>query len=291
MHHQATGWQRYGARDVEGRAGPGVPGALENGDVAVIRVPVRPIHHMGRKPDPYDVQTRLVRVAGKRGGLHAVAVRQSLPVNLGGFDADEDRIARRLGREGAHSEQAGQGENASHDVHKVPGVSSIPEPTITTIRGEDIKMDSALAWDGNWAWSLPLIVVTVILHVIGLAFINERLVQAKRIAAKGFDSILVFALVMGITTLLVTLLHAGEAAIWAAMYWILGGLPDGKSALLYSLGAMTTYGHQPLYLADHWHLMGALEALNGMILFGLTTAFLFSMIREVWPAKSSAAVV
>jgi hypothetical protein len=152
-------------------------------------------------------------------------------------------------------------------------------------------MDSALAWDGNWAWSLPLIVVTVILHVIGLAFINERLVQAKRIAAKGFDSILVFALVMGITTLLVTLLHAGEAAIWAAMYWILGGLPDGKSALLYSLGAMTTYGHQPLYLADHWHLMGALEALNGMILFGLTTAFLFSMIREVWPAKSSAAVV
>jgi hypothetical protein len=86
-------------------------------------------------------------------------------------------------------------------------------------------MDSALAWDGNWAWSVRLIVVTVILHVIGPALINERLVQVKRIAAKGFDSILAFALVMGITTLLVTLLHAGEAGIWAAMYWILGGLP------------------------------------------------------------------
>ena len=30
-------------------------------------------------------------------------------------------------------------------------------------------------------------------------------------------------------------------------------------------------------------LMGALEALNGMLLFGLTTAWLFAMIQEVWP--------
>jgi hypothetical protein len=30
-------------------------------------------------------------------------------------------------------------------------------------------------------------------------------------------------------------------------------------------------------------MMGALEALNGMLLFGLTTAFLFAMIQEVWP--------
>jgi hypothetical protein len=30
-------------------------------------------------------------------------------------------------------------------------------------------------------------------------------------------------------------------------------------------------------------MMGALEALNGMLLFGLTTAFLFKMIQEAWP--------
>jgi hypothetical protein len=30
-------------------------------------------------------------------------------------------------------------------------------------------------------------------------------------------------------------------------------------------------------------MMGALEALNGMILFGLTTAFMFAMIQKVWP--------
>jgi hypothetical protein len=29
--------------------------------------------------------------------------------------------------------------------------------------------------------------------------------------------------------------------------------------------------------------MGALEALNGILLFGLTTAFMFAMIQQIWP--------
>jgi hypothetical protein len=39
-------------------------------------------------------------------------------------------------------------------------------------------------------------------------------------------------------------------------------------------------------LEAHWQLMGALEALNGMLLFGLTTAFLFAVIQKVWPLGS-----
>ncbi len=42
--------------------------------------------------------------------------------------------------------------------------------------------------------------------------------------------------------------------------------------MLYSLNAITTYGHSDVHLSGHWQLMGALEALNGMLLFGLTTA-------------------
>jgi hypothetical protein len=57
--------------------------------------------------------------------------------------------------------------------------------------------------------------------------------------------------------------------------------------MLYSLSAMTSYGHANLYLEPQWQLMGALEALNGMLLFGLTTAFLFAMIREVWDIERS----
>jgi len=95
-----------------------------------------------------------------------------------------------------------------------------------------------------------------------------------------------FALVIGGAALLASVLHGFEAGIWAAAYRFLGALPDNRSAMLYSLSAITTYGHANLYLKDHWQLMGALEALNGMLLFGLTTAFLFAMIQRVWPLGS-----
>jgi hypothetical protein len=54
-----------------------------------------------------------------------------------------------------------------------------------------------------------------------------------------------------------------------------------RLATLYLLSSMTTYGHSNRYLKDQWQLMGALEALNGMLLFGLTTAFLFAMIQSL----------
>jgi hypothetical protein len=88
--------------------------------------------------------------------------------------------------------------------------------------------------------------------------------------------------VMGATTLLATSLRAIEAVIWAIAYRVLGALPDSKSAMLYSLNAMTSYGHTNLSLGDHWQLMGALEALNGWLLFGLSTAFLFATMEKVW---------
>ena len=141
-------------------------------------------------------------------------------------------------------------------------------------------------WSGNWAWSLPLIVVSVIFHVTCMALINDGVVQATRALKQRKNFILMFAVVMGVTTLLATLLHASEAGMWAAVYWWLEALPDRKSAMLYSLNAMTTYGHESYGLAPHWQLMGALEALNGVILAGMTTAFLYAIIREVWPSNS-----
>jgi len=96
----------------------------------------------------------------------------------------------------------------------------------------------------------------------------------------------VFMVVMGATTVLATSLHAMEAGIWAAAYRVLGALPDRRTAMLYSLNAMTSYGHVNVNLADHWHLLGALEALNGWLLFGLSTAFLFATMEKVWSFDS-----
>jgi MFS superfamily sulfate permease-like transporter len=142
------------------------------------------------------------------------------------------------------------------------------------------------AWNANWAWSLPLIVLNVVIHVIGLGLINESVVRILSGAKERSRFTSKFAAVMGATALLATILHGIEAAIWATAYRFLGALPDTRSAMLYSLSAMTSYGHANLFLEEQWQLMGALEALNGMLLFGLTTACLFAMIQKVWPQGS-----
>ena len=138
-------------------------------------------------------------------------------------------------------------------------------------------------WGADWAWSLPLILLTVVIHVFGLGLINERVVRALSRSIDRRRLVPRFALVMGVAILLITALHTVEGAAWAGAFVFLGAVPDAKSAMLYSLNAMTTYGHESVSLAPQWQMMGALEALNGMLLFGLTTAFLFAMIQQVWP--------
>jgi hypothetical protein len=139
------------------------------------------------------------------------------------------------------------------------------------------------AWSAAWAWSLPLIVMNVVIHVVGLGFINAKFVTAVSGSAKRPRTLSLFVMVVGVTAILATILLGVEGAAWALAYRLLGALPDNSSAMLYSISALTSYGHANLLLEGHWQMMGALEALNGMLLFGLTTAFLFAMMQRVWP--------
>jgi hypothetical protein len=139
------------------------------------------------------------------------------------------------------------------------------------------------AWSTAWAWSLPLIVMNVVFHVVGLGFINAKLATMMSASTKAHRPLPLFVVVVGVAAVLATLLLAVEGSAWALAYRLLGALPDNKSAMLYSIGALTTYGHANLVLASHWQMMGALEALNGIMLFGLTTASLFALMQKVWP--------
>jgi hypothetical protein len=103
-----------------------------------------------------------------------------------------------------------------------------------------------VTWISDWAWSLPLIVLTVVIHVCGLALIAERMVGVLSVSHAGRNFTVRFAAVMGATALLATVLHGIEGATWAVAYRILAALPDNRSAMLYSLSAMTTYGHAKL---------------------------------------------
>jgi hypothetical protein len=89
--------------------------------------------------------------------------------------------------------------------------------------------------------------------------------------------------VVGALGLLLAVLHGIEAAIWATAYLWLGALDSLTDAILYSVDSMTTRGASGLMLQRHWQLMGALEAVDGMLLFGISTAYMFAVMQLYWP--------
>lgn len=129
---------------------------------------------------------------------------------------------------------------------------------------------------------MPLIVLTVVIHVLGLGLIKQKAFSVSSRTTRRQGNTALSLVIIGVVTLLATVLHAVEAALWAVAFQLLNAVADFKSAMLYSLNAVTSYGHTNLDLAQHWYLLGALEALNGWLLFGLTTAFLFAVIDKLW---------
>ena len=143
-------------------------------------------------------------------------------------------------------------------------------------------------WSYNWAWGVPLIVLTVIGHSLALFAARHRIIIALARYYSGESFSLAFAFTIGVAVLYITILIAVEATLWAGVYVLIGALSDISRGMLYSLEAMTTFGHADVYLAPRWQFLGALEALNGVILLGLSTAYIFSVLHsaEVRNAKT-----
>ncbi|HTP69119.1 MAG TPA: hypothetical protein VMJ35_09470 [Dongiaceae bacterium] len=144
-----------------------------------------------------------------------------------------------------------------------------------------LDIDTLAPWTSDWLWGLPISVVTVVIHVLGLFAIKRQFDRYLIEASRRSFTFIVLSLIAG-ATVCVTMLHGIEGTIWAIAFRLLNAIPTQKEAVLYSLNAMTTFGHSGFVLAGQWHLMGSLEALNGWILFGLSTAFLYAVIQQVW---------
>jgi hypothetical protein len=137
-------------------------------------------------------------------------------------------------------------------------------------------------WGMDWLWSVPLIIFTVLMHAFVLRLANHGVHSLLKMDAKTRFPHIVSLVAVGGPALCATAAHGIEAWLWSLAYFFSGAISDPKAAMEFSLGAMTTFGANVIRLEPRWALMGPLEALNGWILFGLTTAFLFTIIRQIW---------
>lgn len=76
-----------------------------------------------------------------------------------------------------------------------------------------------------------------------------------------------------------------EAWIWALVYLYnprITALPDLETAFYFSMVTFTTLGYGDVVLTGQWRTLASIQAANGVIIFGWTTALIFVFIQRVY---------
>jgi hypothetical protein len=139
----------------------------------------------------------------------------------------------------------------------------------------------------SWTLGLSLLALTIAIHttvVVLMAFkletrIRVRLEKHKHDRLRAIPTVIGH---IGAVALILAALHGLEGVLWASAYWWFGAFDSFTNASVYSLGTMTTFDIPGLTLPLRFRVLSALEAVNGALLFGISTAFLFAVIQSQW---------
>ena len=93
------------------------------------------------------------------------------------------------------------------------------------------------------------------------------------------------AVAMVLTVLGLFLAHTIEVWLWAGAYFATGAVPSFEDALYFSTVTFSTLGYGDITLSPEWRLFSSLEAVNGFLLIGWSTAFLVSASTRYGPFR------
>lgn len=133
-------------------------------------------------------------------------------------------------------------------------------------------------------WIATVIVsATIVIHLVGLDTLQGLVRWHLRRLTRwvNVDRLIVpLGIVLGLFVL-----HGVEIWLYALIYWKLGMLHSLEEALYFSTSAYSTVGETGALLPEAWRIVGVLEAINGMLLIGWSTAFLFQILHHLMWAE------
>ena len=83
----------------------------------------------------------------------------------------------------------------------------------------------------------------------------------------------------------IVFLHIFEAGIWATFYQTWGLFTNFETSFYFSLTSYTTIGYGDVTLPQRWRLLGGVEGFSGVLLCGLSTAFIFIILNAMLEAR------
>jgi hypothetical protein len=86
--------------------------------------------------------------------------------------------------------------------------------------------------------------------------------------------------VMIAAVLVLTTAHAAEVLLWALTYLIVDAAPPGADRVYFAFVNYTTLGYGDVVPVKGWQLLGPITAMNGVLMFGWSTAVIFEVLRK-----------
>ena len=125
-----------------------------------------------------------------------------------------------------------------------------------------------------------LLLASLLSFAVAIAIVVSLMSRVIRTGYSG-ESFWKNVAIMIVITLVMAAMHLMEIALWATAFRASGEISTFENAFYFSAQSYTTLGYGDIVLSDRWRLLGPLEAINGLLLFGLSTAVMFAALSRL----------
>ena len=134
------------------------------------------------------------------------------------------------------------------------------------------------------AIGLGMMVLTIIIHALFMVG-GVKVARWRRSRFGDVGKEMVRAVLLSVLTVWMFLAIILEAGLWALLYLfdpLITALPDLETAFYFSMVTFTTLGFGDVVLTGPWRMLASIQAANGVIIFGWTTALIFYFIQRIY---------
>jgi hypothetical protein len=133
--------------------------------------------------------------------------------------------------------------------------------------------------------SIPVSVCNIAIHAIVMAAVLwvVRVADERPTSRQSFR--LVAVMIATVSVFMAA--HIAEVLVWSLAYGMVGAAPPGTDFIYFAFVNYTTLGYGDVTPIERWNLLGPMTAMNGVLLFGWSTAVIFSVLRSTMTANQA----
>lgn len=132
----------------------------------------------------------------------------------------------------------------------------------------------------NLLVGIPVMVLCLVIQAVFVAFGLRPYVRHMR--EKGAHaSIVRNTLLLSLVMLVMLLGNFVQMGIWGGLFLLLGEFEDLATAVYHSGVNFATLGYGDMVMSEDWRLLGPLEAANGILMFGVSSAVMTATVSDV----------